>query len=60
MHLKDWVLHIKKTYFHPKADEILRKEFQEKIEEYQKEYKKDLKLKFTVNYQYTLPNKEKR
>lgn len=39
MHLKDQVLHIKKTYFHPKADEILRKEFQEKIEKYKKEGK---------------------
>lgn len=29
----------KKTYFHPKADEILRKEFQEKIEKYQEEGK---------------------
>ena len=37
MHLKDQATRIKKTYFHPKADEILRKEFQEKIERYQKE-----------------------
>lgn len=39
MHLKDWVTHIKKTYFHPKADKVLRKEFKEKIEKYQKENK---------------------
>lgn len=39
MPLKDQDIHIKKTYFHPKADEVLRKEFQEKIEKYQKEGK---------------------
>lgn len=39
MHLKDQVTRIKKTYFHPKADEVLRKEFQGKIEKYQEEGK---------------------
>lgn len=37
MRFKDWGRHIKKTLIHPKADELLRKEFQEKIKTHTEE-----------------------